>query len=80
MPRQEFTRPEPKVDIYALMLVFAAVFILAATIMVYIELANDYDFGKETGAGAAVEEPIEVDTGDAGDAGDTGDTGGGGGD
>lgn len=66
MPRQEFTRPEPKVDIYALMLIFSGVFILAATIMVYIELANDYDFGKDNVGGSA---PIEAPAEPAADAG-----------
>lgn len=52
MPRQEFTRPEPKSDIYALLMILSAVFILAATILVYAELANDYDFFGEERVGA----------------------------
>ncbi len=48
MPRQEFiTRPEAKSDIYALMLVLAAVFVLAAVVLTYAELAKDYDLGVE---------------------------------
>jgi hypothetical protein len=60
MPRTEFTEPEPKSDIYALLLVLSAVFILAATVITYIELATDYDWFKETPGGGAYVAPAEA--------------------
>ena len=83
MPRQEFTSPEPKSDIYALMMVLSAVFILAAILITYAELANDYDFyGTEgavpTSSSSSSDEEAGSSDEEAGGGGEEGGAGGGG--
>jgi len=61
MPRQEFTSPEPKSDIYSLMLMLAAVFTLAAIVFTYVELAQDYKFYCEDTGGGSYSAPAPVE-------------------
>ena len=47
MPAENLGPDRPKSTVYSAILVIAAVFVLICIVLVWVELAEDYDYGKQ---------------------------------